>query len=80
MGIQQKQSERENSNTSLTLKSLDSVAVLFPSPGVHDPEPAEDDQGEETSQEHHDGQDAAHHVHVALAVVWGVRVCEAHLR
>ena len=52
LGIQQEQNERENSNTSLTLKSLDLVTVPLPPPGVHDPEPAEDDEGEQASQEH----------------------------
>ena len=42
-------------NTSLTLKSLDPVTVSLPPPGVHDPEPAEDDEGEQASQEHYGG-------------------------
>lgn len=71
--------ERENSSSRHTLKSLDLVVVPLPPPGVHNPDPAEDDEGEEAAEDHHDGQHAAHHVHIALAVVGRVRVREAHL-
>lgn len=63
-------------HTSHTLSPLD----LVPPPSVHNPDPAEDDEGEEAPEDHHDGQDAAHHVHIALAVVRRGRVCEAHLK
>ena len=51
----------------------------LPPPGVHNPDPAEDDEGGDAAEDHHDGQHAAHHVHIALAVVGRVRVSEAHL-
>ena len=55
------------------------VVVSLPPPCVHNPDPAEDDEREEAAEDHHDGEDAAHHVHVPLAVIRRVRVCEAHL-